>query len=116
MYINKLDDIVNNFKVGHIIRISKYKNIFAKGYVPDWSGEVIVIKKVKSTVLWTYLISDVKGEEIVGKFYEKKNLQKTNQKKLKAEKVIKIKDYTLYDKWKRYDNSFNSWIDKKDLI
>ena len=55
-------------KVGDIVRISKYKNIFAKGYVPNWSEEVFVIKKVKITVPWTYVISDLKGEEIGGTF------------------------------------------------
>ena len=54
--------------VGDHVRISKYKNIFAKGYVPDWSEEVSVIKKAKNTVPWTYVISDVIGEEIVGTF------------------------------------------------
>ena len=50
------------FKVGDHVRISEYKNIFAKGYIPDWSEEVLVIKKVKSTSLWTYVINDVNGE------------------------------------------------------
>ena len=59
------------FKIGDIVRISKYKNIFEKGYVPNWSEEVFVIKKVKNTFPWTYVISDLKGEEIVGTFYEK---------------------------------------------
>ena len=59
------------FKIGDIVRISKYKNIFAKGYVPNWSEEVFVIKKVKTTVPWTYFLSDLKGEEIVGMFHEK---------------------------------------------
>ena len=73
---------VNNkdskFKVGDHVRISKYKNIFAKGYTPNWSEEVFMIKKVKNTVLWTYVINDLNGEEIIGTFYEKE-LQKTNQ-------------------------------------
>ena len=60
------------------VRISKYKNIFAKGYIPNWSEEVFVIKKVKNTVSWTYVINDLNGEEIIGTFYEKE-LQKTNQ-------------------------------------
>ena len=60
-----------NFKVGNHIRTSKYKNIFAKGYVPNWSEEAFVIKKVKNTVPWTYFISVLQGEEIVGTFYEK---------------------------------------------
>ena len=106
MYINKLDDIVNEynnayhrtikmnpvdvkdntcidlkkgvndkdlkFKVGDHVRISKYKNIFAKGYTPNWSEEVFVIKKVKNTVPRTYVIDDLDGEEIIGTFYEKR--------------------------------------------
>ena len=92
--------------------MSKYKNIFAKGYVPNWSEEDFVIKKVKNTVLWTYVISDLNREEIVGTFYEKE-LQKTNQEEFRVEKVTKKKGDKLYVKWKRYDNSFNSWIDKK---
>ena len=59
------------FKVGDRGRISKYKNVFAKGYTPNWSEEVFVIKKVKSTVPWTYVINDPNGDEITGTFYEK---------------------------------------------
>ena len=55
------------------------------------------------------------GEEITGSFYEKE-LQKTNQKELRTEKVLKRKGDKLYVKWKGYDNRFNSWIDKKDLL
>ena len=85
------------FKIGDIIRISKYKNIFAKCHVPNWSGEVFVIKSVKKTVLWTFIISDLKGIEIVGTFYEKE-LQKTNKifKIEKIEKAIKRKGGKLY--------------------
>ena len=73
-YLDSSKEINNKdpkFKIGNIIRISKYKNIFAKGYIPNWSEEVFVIKKVKNTVLWTYVISDLKGKEIVGTFFEK---------------------------------------------
>ena len=66
------------FQVDGHLRISKYKSIFAKGYAPNWSEEVFVISKVKNTVPWTYVISDLNGEETVGTFYEKE-LQKTNQ-------------------------------------
>ena len=83
----KTNDKNPKFKIGDIVRISIYKNIFAKDYVTNWSEEVSVIKKVKSTVLWTYVISDLKSEEIVGTFYEKE-LLKTNQKELRVEKVI----------------------------
>ena len=103
------------FKIGDNVRISKYKNVFAKGYTPNWSEGIFVVKKIKSTVPWTYVISDLNGEEIVGSFYGKE-LQKTDQKEFRIEKVIQKKGDKLYVKWKGYDNSFNSWINKKDLV
>ena len=146
VYIDKLDDIVNEynniyhrtiklkpidvkdntyilidkevndkdpkFNFSDRVRISKFKNIFAKGYTPDWSDEVFALKEIKSTVPWTYVINDLNGEEIIGTFYEKE-LQKTNQQEFRIENVIKRKGDKLYVKWKGYDNSFNSWIDKK---
>ena len=126
VYIDKLDDIVNEynntyprtikikpvdvndntyigfekevndkdpkFKNGDHVRISKYKNIFAKEYMPIWSEEVFVIKKVKNTVPWAYVINDINGEEIIGTFYEKE-LQKTFQfkKNLELKKQLKEK-------------------------
>ena len=72
-------------------------------------------KKIKNTQPWTYVISDLNGGEIIGSFYEKE-LQRTNHKEFRIEKVFKTKGNKLYVKWKRYNNSFNSWIDKKDLI
>ena len=60
------------FKIGDCVRISKYKNIFAKEYTQNLSEEVFVVSKIKNTVPWTYAISDLNGEEIVGTFYEKK--------------------------------------------
>ena len=117
-YINTDKEINNKypkFKVGYGVRISKHKNIFAKGYTPNWSEEVFVIKKVKSTVPWTYVINDLNDEEITGTFYEKE-LQKTNQEEFRIEKVIKRKGDKINVKWKGYDNSFNSWIDKASLI
>ena len=74
-----------------------------------------MIKEVKKSVPWTYVINDLNGEEIIGNFCEKE-LQKTDQQEFRIEKVIKRKGDKLYVKWKGYDNSFNSWIDKKDLI
>ena len=105
VYIDKLDDIVNEynntyhttikmkpvdvkdntyidfkkeindknpkFKVGDHVRISKFKNIFAKGYMPNWSEEIFVIKKVKNTVSWTYIINYLNGKDIICTIYEK---------------------------------------------
>ena len=65
---------------------------------------------------WTYVIGDIKGEKIVGTFYKKK-LQKANQKELKVEEnKDKEKANKLYVKWKSYDNTFDSWINKKDIV
>ena len=74
-----------------------------------------MITKVENAGLWTYVISDLNGEEIVGTFY-KKELQKTNQKEFRVEKVIKKRGGKLYATWKGYDNSFNSWTNKKDIV
>ena len=93
----EVNDKCPKFKVGDHVRISKYKNIFAKGYTPNWSKEVFVIKKVKNTVPWTYVINDLNGEGITGTFYEKE-LQKTNQGEFRIEKVIKRKGNKIYVK------------------
>ena len=102
------------FKVGDHVRIPKYKNIFAKAYVPNYLEEVFVVSGIKNAVPWTYVVSDLNGEEITGSFYEKE-LQKTSQKKFRIEKVLKRKGDKLYVKWKGYDNSFNIGLIKKTL-
>ena len=72
------------------------------------------VQKIKDTLPWTYVVSDLNGEEIPGKKKEKE-LQKASQEKFRIEKVLKRKGDELYVKWKVCDNGFNSWIDKKDL-
>ena len=94
--------------------LSEYQNIkffFAKGFVPNWSKEVLVIKKAKNTVPWTYVTNDLTGKEIVGTFYEKELLE-TKQKEFRVAKVIKRKVDKLYVKLKGYDKFFNRWIEK----
>ena len=83
--------------------------------MPNWSEEIFVISKIKNTAPWTYVINDLNGEEIVGTFYGKE-LQKKSQQVFRIEKIIKRKGNKLYVKWKGYNNSFNSWIDKKDIL
>ena len=102
-------------KVNDHVRISKYKNIFAKGYVPNCLEEVFIVNKIKNTVPWTYTFSDLNGETVIGIFYVKE-LKKTNQKEFRIEKVLKRKGVKLYVKWKGYSNSFNSWVNEKDLV
>ena len=79
--IKEVNDKDPKFKVSDHVRISKYKNIFAKAYTPNWLEELFVIKEVKNTVPWTYAINDLNGEEIIETFYEKE-LQKANKQKL----------------------------------
>ena len=59
------------FEVRDHVKISKYKNLFAKGYTRNWSEEVFAIKIVKNTIPWTYIINDLNGDEIIRTFYEK---------------------------------------------
>ena len=70
-YNEETNEKDTKFKVGNHVRISKYKNIFSKGYATNWSEEIFVLEKIKNTVPWTYEIRDLNGEEIVGSFYEK---------------------------------------------
>ena len=84
--VKKLTKNFLNLKL-YIVKVSKYKNIFGKDYVLNWSEEGFVIKKFKNTVLWTYVTSDLKGEEVVWTFDEKE-FQKTNQKGFRVGTVI----------------------------
>ena len=61
----EVNDKDPKFKVGDHVRISKYKNIFAKGYMPNWSEEVFIVSKIKNTFPWKYIINDLNGEEII---------------------------------------------------
>ena len=115
LILTKFNDKNPKFKVGDHVRISKYKNIFAKGYTSNCSEEVFVVSKIKNTVPWPHVINDLNGKETIGIFYEKE-LQKTNQTEFRIEKAFKTKGDKSYIKQKGYNNSFNSWIDKKDLI
>ena len=97
-YIDKLDDIVSEYK-------NTYHRTIKMNPIDINLSMYIGFKKENA-------ISGLKGKEILGRFYEKE-LQKTNQTVFRAKKVIKRKGDKLYVKWKDYDNSFNSWIDKK---
>ena len=99
LHSNKeVNDTDPKFKVGDHVKISKYKNIFAKGYTPSWSEDVFVWTNVTNvTVPWTYVINDLNGEEIIGTFY---NYKRLTNKNLGQKKKIKKKDGKLYVKWK----------------
>ena len=75
----EVNDKDSKFKVGDHVRVSKYKNIFAKWYTPNWSEEIFIIKKIKNAAPWTHNINDLNGEETIGTFYEKNYKKKTHQ-------------------------------------
>ena len=76
VYIDEHNEKDSKFKVGDRVRISRYKNIFAKGYAPNWSSEIFIADKINDTVPYTYNLKDLNDEEIIGSFYDKE-LQKT---------------------------------------
>ena len=76
VYIDEHNEKDSKFKVGDRVRISRYKNIFAKGYAPNWSSEIFIVDKINDTVPYTYNLKYLNDEEIIGGFYDKE-LQKT---------------------------------------
>ena len=76
VYIHEHNEKDNRFKVGDRVRISKFKNIFAKGYTPNWNKEIFIVDKINDTVPYTYNLKDLNDEEIMGSFYDRE-LQKT---------------------------------------
>ena len=80
----KNNEKVLKIKVNDHVTISKYKNVFVKVYIPNWSEEVFVIKKVKNTVPWRFVIKDRDREEILGTYHEKE-LHRPNQTEFRVE-------------------------------
>ena len=76
VYIHEHNEKDSKVNVGDRVRISRYKNIFAKGYAPNWSSEIFIVNKINDTVPYTYNLKDLNDEEIIGSFYDKE-LQKT---------------------------------------
>ena len=101
------------FSVGDMVRISKNKTLFDKGYVGNWTEELFKITKVKNTVPRVYMLEDLLGEKIRGTFYELE-LKKTKiPDYFRIEKVLQKKGDKIKVRWKGYDNRFDSWIDIK---
>ena len=76
VYIDEHNEKESRFKVGDRVRISKFKNIFAKGYTPNWSKEIFIVNRINDTVPYTYNMKDLNNEEIIGSFYDRE-LQKS---------------------------------------
>ena len=108
-------NITPKFSVGDEVRITKKKKVFEKGYTTRWTEEIFTIKEIRDTNPITYKLTDLKGEEIEGTFYEPE-LQKTEQQIYRIEKVIEKEKGRSLVTWKGYSDKFNSWVDNKELI
>ena len=103
------------FKIGDRVRISLEKNIFEKGYETNWTQEIFVIYDIKYSNVPYYYLKDLNNEKLDGTFYEQE-LQKTKQDDLYTiEKILKTNKDKIFVKWRGYDNSFNSWINKNNV-
>ena len=120
---NKIKNIYNfektkkpgKFKIGDRVRISLEKNIFEKSYETNWTQEIFVIYDIKYSNVPYYYLKDLNNEKLDGTFYEQE-LQKTKQDDLYTiEKILKTNKVKIYVKWRGYDSSFNSWIDKNTV-
>lgn len=104
------------FQIGDPVRLSKYKNLFDKGYTPNWTTEIFKIRKIVYTVPITYLIESLSGEEILGTVYaEELQLAKHSDLYL-VERIIRKRGDKCYVKWLGFDSSHNSWITKNDIF
>ena len=107
---------LGKFNIGDRVRISLEKNIFEKGYETNWTQEIFVTYDIKYSNVPYYYLKDLNNEKLQGTFYEQE-LQKTKQDDLYTiEKILKTNKDKIYVKWRGYDNSFNSWIDKNTVI
>ena len=107
---------VVRFKVGNYVRISRLKGKFEKGYTPNWSTELFVIRKVQPTCPVTYLLKDIKGNLIEGGFYNEE-LQKTSLKDTYlVDKIVKRRGNRVLVKWYGFPSSENTWEDEKNIV
>lgn len=104
------------FKVGDYVRLSKYKNVFAKGYLPSWTTEVFRISKIQYTIPTTYLLIDWEGNEIKGGVYAEEMQMVKYPDVYLVEKILRKSKDKVYVKWLGFDNRYNSWIDVRDVL
>lgn len=104
------------FSLNDVVRISKYKSVFDKGYTPNWSTELFKIIKVQLTNPTTYLLEDMSGRPIRGSFYQEELQKAKHHDVYLVEKVLRRKGNKVYVKWLGFDKSHNSWIAKTNAL
>lgn len=107
---------IAKYKIGDVVRISKQKALFEKGYTRNWSTELFTIQKVKITNPVTYLLEDYRKHPILGAFYESELQKVKHQDIYLVEKVIRKKGSKVFVKWLGLDNSHNSWVNKSEIV
>ena len=117
LYADPVEYKDSGLQVGDSVRISKARRTFGKGYLPQWTEEIFTISERKRTRPPTFVLTDFKGEHVKGSFYPQE-LQKISKKDnvYKIEKVLKREKNRIFVKWLGYPTSFNSWVQKKDLV
>ena len=118
LYADLLADYkIPDLRAGDLVRISKARRTFKKGYLPQWSEEIFTISKRQYTQPMTFMLKDWNGEELKGSFYVQE-LQKVlkSDNVYRIEKVLKKQKNRVYVKWLGYPDSFNEWVAKKDLV
>lgn len=104
------------FDVGQKVRISKYKHIFEKGYMPSWTTEIFTISQVNNTTPVTYLLKDFQDQPIQGAFYNSELSSVKDPNLYLIERIIKSRGSKVLVKWYGFSDEFNSWINKSELI
>jgi len=97
------------------VRISTYKSVFTKGYLPSWSTEIFKIVKINETLPTTYQLQDYTGKPIAGCFYSEEILKTNYPNDYLVEKIIRKKGEQIFVKWLGFDNTHNSWINVRDI-
>ncbi|XP_046737539.1 uncharacterized protein LOC124406228 [Diprion similis] len=104
------------FRTGDKVRISKFKNVFEKGYTPNWTTEIFTISRVENTHPLTYKLKDYQNRPISGGFYEQELLKVEHPDIYLVEKVLKKRRKKLYVKWLGFYSTHNSWINESDVL
>lgn len=104
------------YKIGDIVRISKHKTVFEKGYTPNWTTELFKISHIKITNPSTYMLEDMQGVPIKGSFYDLELQEAKHPDVYFVEKILRRKGSKVFVKWLGFDSSHNSWIDKKNSV
>lgn len=107
---------LSKFNVGDYVRISKYKNIFEKGYTPNWTTEIFKIKTVKNTYPTTYILEDYQGNPIKGGFYDEELTKTQFPDTYLVEKILKSKGKKAFVKWLGFSSEHNSWINNSEIL